>query len=81
MAKERLIDFAERAGIARSFACQIIHRRRIPTVNMSLQIYDKTGRKFGLLEGATLEEIAAVRRMVNRTGLSEWPLAVARAPR
>lgn len=71
MAKERLEDFATQAGISVSFASQIINKRRIPTIGMSLKIYDATGRKFGLIEGATRAEIATLTRMARRTDLMD----------
>lgn len=67
--KGGLAEFSQQAGISISFASQIINRRRVPTVGMTLAIYAKTGKKFGLIEGATREEIAALKRMAKRTGL------------
>ena len=40
-------DFADQAGISRSYACEIASGKRSPSMRMAIDIYRKTGRRFG----------------------------------
>jgi hypothetical protein len=73
MAKDsRLTDFATKAGISISYASQLLAsdptKRRVPTVEMAVHIYRRTGRMLGILEGASAREAKLVLAMAERTG-------------
>ena len=74
MAKtDTLSAFAEKAGISIGYASGLLtkdpDKRRQPTVRMAIEIFEKTGRKIGILDGATRAETATLLRMARRTGL------------
>ena len=64
MSKRPLTDFAVQAGISISYASDILNGKRTPTPRMALQIYRRTKRKVGPLNGATLADIRAMARLL-----------------
>lgn len=75
MKNDKLTDFAAKAGISISYASQLLSKdlskRRVPTVEMALMIYKKTGVKLGLLSAATDTEARSVIRMAERAVATE----------
>jgi len=67
-----LSAFADKAGISISYASQILStkedKRRIPTMSMAIDIYRRTGMRFGVLASATEDEIYTLLRMIDRSG-------------
>ena len=59
-------DIAAKAGISRSYACEIVNGKRRPSLATALRIYDATGLRFGQLAGLGKRDIEAARRMVGR---------------
>lgn len=54
---------SEVAGISVPYASQILNGRRIPSRQMALAIYHKTGRRFGPLAQLSAEDIATLARI------------------
>jgi len=67
---EKLIEFAERAGISVSYASALVNGTggKTPTVEKATDIYRKTGRKFGVLEHASTKEANVFVRVLERAG-------------
>lgn len=67
--------FAKAAKISVSYASEVTSqdptKRKKPSLKVALKIHKNCGRKFGLLEGATDEEVEAVKTMAIRTGFVE----------
>jgi transcriptional regulator with XRE-family HTH domain len=55
-------DLAQRCGINRSYAWQILNGKRQPSLELALQIYGATGVQLGLLAGLTPDEIEVMRK-------------------
>lgn len=68
----KLTDFAKAAEISISYASQLLSedpaRRRVPTLEMAISIYRKTGVGVGLLKGADKREANVVLRLAERNG-------------
>lgn len=56
-------ELAEAAGISVPFASQLLSGKRNPSLSVALQIYERTGKRFGLLAQATDDEIASLKRL------------------
>jgi transcriptional regulator with XRE-family HTH domain len=55
-------ELALRAGISEPYACQLLNGKRTgPSLKLALQIYDRTGLQFGILEGLSAETIEELR--------------------
>ena len=57
-------ELSKAADISLSHASMILSGSRSPSLGKALQIYDRTGLRFGILEGLTPEEIEPLRRKV-----------------
>lgn len=57
-------ELAGKSGISVPYASQVLRGKRIPSLTIALQIYDKTGLQFGFLRGLTTDEIEPLRRKV-----------------
>lgn len=56
-------ELAERAGISEPYACQLLNgQRKGPSLELALQIYDRTGLQFGILKGLSEAAIGEIRR-------------------
>ena len=53
---------SEVAGISLGHASMILSGDRKPSLKVALDIYDKTGRQFGILEGLNADAIEQLRR-------------------
>lgn len=52
MAQLTYKELAEKAEISEAYACQLLNGTRTkPSLELALQIYDRTGLRFGILEG------------------------------
>ena len=62
MAKLSPTDLAKRAGISVPYASQLLSgAREKPSLELALQIYDRTGLQFGILEGLDKATIDGLR--------------------
>lgn len=55
-------ELAEKTGISLPFAAQLLNGKRSASLNVALDIYDKTGLQFGILKGLAAETIEDLRR-------------------
>lgn len=55
-------ELAAKSGISEAYATQLLDGTRKGSLEMVLQIYDKTGEKFGILEGLSEGAIDELRR-------------------
>lgn len=59
-------ELAQATGISVPYASQLLSddmlKRRQPSLQMALRIYDKTGLQLGFLRGLSKEEIEPLRR-------------------
>lgn len=56
-------ELARRCGISRVYAWQLLEGKREPSLELALQIYDKTGVQLGKLNGLTPAEIQTSRKL------------------
>jgi hypothetical protein len=54
-------ELAAKAEISESFACQLLNGSRGASLELALQIYDRTGLQFGILEGLDKATIDGLR--------------------
>lgn len=59
--KIRTKDLAEKLGISRPYASQLLTGARVPSLPLALEMYDKAGVQFGPLEGKSTKQIALLR--------------------
>jgi transcriptional regulator with XRE-family HTH domain len=55
-------ELSRTADINRTYAWQLLKGRRSPSLELALQIYDKTGVQLGMLTGLTPDEIQVMRK-------------------
>lgn len=55
-------ELARKAGINRTYAWQLLKGDREPSLELALQIHQKTGVQLGLLKGLTPDEIQVMRK-------------------
>ena len=55
-------ELVRRCGIHRVYAWQLLKGGRKPSLELALQIYDKTGEQLGLLEGLSPDEIQVMQK-------------------
>lgn len=67
--KDQLTTFAQKAGVSVSYASQLVGGSRTPTLEKAIEIYARTGRKFGLLAHADTREANSFVRVLERSGL------------
>jgi transcriptional regulator with XRE-family HTH domain len=76
-----LTKFANKAGISISYASQLLTddptQKRIPTVEMSLVIYRRTGVKLGILVGASDKLCKDLVRLAEENGIIAREIMVA----
>lgn len=53
------------AGISRSYACEIL-KGRVPPMDRAIEIFRKTGSKFGALKGLSDSEIGALEALLRK---------------
>lgn len=51
------------AGLSESYASQISSGKRSPSLRLALEIYRKTGLKYGQLERASAKEIGLITKL------------------
>jgi transcriptional regulator with XRE-family HTH domain len=56
------IELAEKAGISKSFAAQLLNGTRDASLEKAIQIYDATGEQFGILKDLPAETIEQLRQ-------------------
>ena len=56
------VELAQRCGINRVYAWQLLKGRRQPSLELALQIYGVTGVQLGLLAGLTPDEIQVMQK-------------------
>ena len=59
-------ELADRAGISLPYASQILSGTRPPSLPLAINIFRKTGRKFGPIARASDEEIDVLERVQDR---------------
>jgi transcriptional regulator with XRE-family HTH domain len=57
-------ELTRKTGINRTYAWQLLKGDREPSLELALQIYDKTGVQLGLLKGLTPDEVQVMRKAV-----------------
>ena len=62
-AESKPTEFAAAAGISASYASDILKGKRAPSAKKAIQIYRRTGRRFGILTGAADDEIARIEKL------------------
>lgn len=56
-------ELAKQAGISVPYASQLLSgERKRPSLELALQIYDRTGLQFGILEGLSESAVNEIRR-------------------
>lgn len=55
-------ELAAKAGISESYATQLLDGTRKGSLELALQIYDRTGERFGILVGLSEDAIGELRR-------------------
>jgi transcriptional regulator with XRE-family HTH domain len=61
-------DLARKLGISRVYAWQLLKRKRDPSLELALQVYDETGVQLGKLKELTPVEIQRVRELLQEIG-------------
>lgn len=56
-------QIAEAAGVTPAYGRMLLAGTRTPSLAVAIQIFDATGQRLGPLEGLTVREIAAARKM------------------
>jgi transcriptional regulator with XRE-family HTH domain len=56
-------DFADKAGISISYASELLRGKRTPGARLAIDIFRRTGRRFGVVTLATDADIDALDRM------------------
>lgn len=56
------MELSSRAGINRVYAWQLLKGKRKPSLELALQIYDRTGVQLGKLAGLTPDEILVLQK-------------------
>jgi transcriptional regulator with XRE-family HTH domain len=63
MAKLSPTELAKLAGISVPYASQLLTGARAkPSLELALQIYDRTGYQFGILDGLAPDEVEILRK-------------------
>jgi len=52
-------------GVSATFASNIVNGVRVPSIPLMLDIYEKTGLRYGLIRNGSPEDIAALRRLLD----------------
>jgi transcriptional regulator with XRE-family HTH domain len=59
----RPTDLAAKLNVSVAYASQLLGKKRIPSLELAVRIFDAAGIKLGPLVGATDEEIDTLRRL------------------
>jgi transcriptional regulator with XRE-family HTH domain len=59
-------EFASKAGISVPYASELLSGKRTPSTRLAIDIFRRTGRRFGSIVGATDAEIDALDRLTPR---------------
>ena len=59
-------DLANEAGISVPYASELLSGKRTPSTRLAIDIFKKTGLRFGALVGASEQEIGALDRLTPR---------------
>lgn len=59
-------EFAAAAGISIPYASEILSGKRVPSQRLAIDIFKRTGRRFGAIAGASDDEIAVLDRLTPR---------------
>lgn len=67
--KETLSAFAERAGISVSYAHELVNHKKQPDVVKAADIFRRTGKQFGILDGASTRDANVLVKLALNAGL------------
>lgn len=59
-------EFATKAGISVPYASELLSGKRTPSTRLAIDIFRRTGQRFGPIVGATDAEIDALDRLTPR---------------
>jgi transcriptional regulator with XRE-family HTH domain len=59
-------EFAASAGISVPYASEILSGKRTPSTRLAIDIFKRTGRRFGSVVSASDDDIAALDRLTPR---------------
>jgi transcriptional regulator with XRE-family HTH domain len=63
-------EFAAAAGISIAYASEILAGKRTPSTRLAIDIFKRTGRKFGSIIAASDDDIAVLDRVTPRRGIA-----------